>query len=712
MASGLKRVKLPEAVADLARVGLPFILSGLTLTLITALALHQLIAIGTRDRMAAAADGIAHRVQLRLDRAATVLAAEAEWAGDEAPSSLFDHDIGLIGLLRPEMAAMLRVDADGQATRGLPGGVSLNSADIRLDAKPESGEGTGTARTARISADGRRLLLFRPLHPGLAPTVGDHLVAVIDIATLIRGPLGDDGALFGVPFWRRGVLRPADGRAGASVAVQGGSADAGIGGHADLSFSLPLAVGTGGAAQSWTLDLTGDPVAAAGPLGWSVTAVLLLGLALTGLAVTARLIGWKADRQRTALMRQLDRARADIEASARQYRDIYETALEGMFTCGLDGAFQSVNPALVRILGYESAQALADDCPGGWSRLFVQDQGYARLVETLLNDTVVQDQAVEIRHRRGGTVWISLSAHVLRDPDGRPRALQGSVDDITERRRAEVALRIAKEQSEFASRAKTEFLANMSHELRTPLNAIIGFSEIIASQSLGTIADPVYTEYARDIHDSGQTLLGLINDILDLSKIETGKRHLNEHMVDIATIFASCRRVMAERAIRGGVNLVIDIPDPLPRLYADEVAVKQMVSNLLANAVKFTLKGGTVTMSAWVTGPDWISTTEWTSGTSGWSSAGLVIAVRDTGIGMRPEDIGRAMEPFRQIENPLTRTTGGAGLGLPLVRALIELHGGSLGINSAPGEGTEVRLLMPAARVLSPAAMPALLTDG
>ncbi|HEX6119454.1 MAG TPA: histidine kinase dimerization/phospho-acceptor domain-containing protein, partial [Dongiaceae bacterium] len=197
--------------------------------------------------------------------------------------------------------------------------------------------------------------------------------------------------------------------------------------------------------------------------------------------------------------------------------------------------------------------------------------------------------------------------------------------DTTERRRQERALRHAKEAAEAANRAKTQFLANMSHELRTPLNAIIGFSEVISNKLFGELNDR-YRDYGGDIVASGRHLLGLINDILDLSKIDLGQATLSEGEVDLARAVQSCRRLVHERAERGGVAVQLALPPDLPHLWADETKVKQIVLNLLANAVKFTERGGRVTISA-----------------ATLADGGLSLSILDTGIGMRPEDIPKAM---------------------------------------------------------------------
>jgi PAS domain S-box-containing protein len=257
--------------------------------------------------------------------------------------------------------------------------------------------------------------------------------------------------------------------------------------------------------------------------------------------------------------------------------------------------------------------------------------------------------------------------------------------DVTAREAAAEALRQAKEAAELADRAKSQFLANMSHELRTPLNAIIGFAEIMIDRLFGPLGDPRYAEYAKDIGDSGKHLLGLINDILDLSKIEAREASLREEQVDLAGVLESCARLVRERATRARLDLRVADGSGAPVVWADRIKLKQIVLNLLSNAVKFTPEGGRVDVD---TGLD--------------EAGGAFVRVRDTGIGMREADIPLALQPFRQIENTLARAHQGTGLGLPLSLAIAHMHGGTLDIDSAPGRGTQVTLRLPPVRTVLP----------
>ncbi|MEM7225169.1 MAG: ATP-binding protein [Pseudomonadota bacterium] len=253
--------------------------------------------------------------------------------------------------------------------------------------------------------------------------------------------------------------------------------------------------------------------------------------------------------------------------------------------------------------------------------------------------------------------------------------------DITERKLAESELWAAMEKAEIANRAKTEFLANMSHELRTPLNAIIGFSEIMSKESLGPIGSPRYKEYASDIHFSASHLLGIINEILDLSKIEAGKVELNEEDIDLNLAMGDILRLTMPKAEESEIALKNELPPELPRLFGDEVKVKQVLLNLLSNAIKFTEPGGEI----WVTGEVAEDRT-------------ITLSVADTGIGMSEAEIPLAVSRFGQIEGALSRSHAGAGLGLSIAVSLMELHGGQLDIRSEKGVGTTVAVHFPPKR--------------
>ena len=255
--------------------------------------------------------------------------------------------------------------------------------------------------------------------------------------------------------------------------------------------------------------------------------------------------------------------------------------------------------------------------------------------------------------------------------------------DVTKRMETEEELRHAMEAAEAANRAKTHFLANMSHELRTPLNSIIGFAEVIHDELYGKLEIENYKTFAMDIRDSGRHLLNIINDILELSKRETGQRDLVPENVDIAQSVVAAIRLVQHRAEQSGLTLENRIDEATPHILSEDKLVRQMIINLLSNAVKFTPKGGKISVYSKPYGED-----------------GMQIVVEDTGIGMAAEDIPIAMEPFAQVDSDLSRKFEGTGLGLPLVNSIMKMHGGQLNLESEPNVGTKAKLEFPASAIV------------
>ncbi len=264
---------------------------------------------------------------------------------------------------------------------------------------------------------------------------------------------------------------------------------------------------------------------------------------------------------------------------------------------------------------------------------------------------------------------------------GIPARLLGTMQDVTEIKRIEKELKLASEEARAASQAKSRFLANMSHELRTPLNAIIGFSEMMSSPELMPFDEEKFREYSGDITESGRHLLMIVNDILDLTRIEAGNATLEEEDIDVAEMLKGCLRMVEGRAGREGIDLREKIAPGLPALYADARICRQAVINLLTNAVKFTPSSGQVTLEAECA-----------------LDGAVEIAVRDTGIGIASEDIERVLQPFAQVESQHSRQFGGVGLGLSLTREFARLQGADLSIDSEPAKGTRVSIRFPAAR--------------
>lgn len=259
--------------------------------------------------------------------------------------------------------------------------------------------------------------------------------------------------------------------------------------------------------------------------------------------------------------------------------------------------------------------------------------------------------------------------------------------DITILKQREAELVKARDEAEVANRMKSEFLAAMSHELRTPLNAIIGFSEMMSTQAFGPLGNEQYLDYVNDIHGSGSRLLAIINDILDMAKIESGQFSLREDDMSLNEAARGVLRAIEQSPERTGKDLTIetDLPEATIGLHADPKVVRQIMTNLLSNAVKFTPDGGRIDMA--------IARRE---------SGAVSVEIRDTGIGMSPEDVIRALQPFVQVQGELSRAYEGTGLGLSLVKKLTELHGGEIEIESTPGEGTTVRVIFPTERALAP----------
>lgn len=255
-------------------------------------------------------------------------------------------------------------------------------------------------------------------------------------------------------------------------------------------------------------------------------------------------------------------------------------------------------------------------------------------------------------------------------------AVQRAEKVIEKQQEASMEMAAAKASAESESRAKSQFLANVSHELRTPLNAIIGFSEIINSESMGPIGNPQYKEFIGDIHTSGVHLLSLINDILDFSKAEENKLQVDFEQVDVTKLAKVCMRMVLPRAETSKVHLQEDLPPEHLVFMADQKRLKQVILNLLSNAVKFTPEGGQVTLKVW----------------KDIASSAAVVEVKDSGVGMAPQDLARALAPFGQVDNKLSRRYEGTGLGLPLTKKLVELMKGKFDIRSEVGLGTTVTL--------------------
>ncbi len=287
--------------------------------------------------------------------------------------------------------------------------------------------------------------------------------------------------------------------------------------------------------------------------------------------------------------------------------------------------------------------------------------------------------------KKDGSVADIVITTALLELSQKRRFMVSTIRDVTERKNMMRNLRRAKEDADSANKAKSSFLANMSHELRTPLNAIIGFSELMKNQTFGPINNPKYEEYLSDIHFSARHLLDIINDVLDMSKIEAGKVDLIESEVVIPDVLESVTRIMADRAQAASVRLEIEADPSMPHIRADQRLVRQILINLVANAVKFSPAGKSVQVRAQFVRP----------GNS------LRVSVVDEGCGIPPDKIRHVLEPFGQVHDPRQQSGQGTGLGLPLAKAMVELHDGKLTLESEEGKGTRVFLDFPAERTIS-----------
>ncbi len=384
-------------------------------------------------------------------------------------------------------------------------------------------------------------------------------------------------------------------------------------------------------------------------------------------------------------MERIVNERKRSEKALRLPQFTIERAAISAFWVGQDGRLLYVNEQACQTLGFSREELLErrvqDIDPhcteGEWLQHW----------ERLQNEGSISYES-HYRRKDGERVPMDVSANYV-EFDGESYNCTFA-RDITDRKRAELALReakeqaeAAKEQAEVANKAKSEFLANMSHELRTPLNAIIGFSEILEQEVFGPIGSDRYKAYVEDIHNSGNHLLVIINDILDLSKAEAGKLLVEESQVDLPRVVSQGLRMLRPRAEANGVRVVCHFPAFMPFLLADRRLLTQVVINLLSNAIKFTERGGAVVISL-----------------GSRADGAYALCVQDNGIGIAAANLDKIREPFVQVASVFSREHEGTGLGLPLVDQIMRLHGGSLEIESEPSVGTKVIARFPPDRVV------------
>jgi signal transduction histidine kinase len=655
---------------------------------------------------ATAADGIARSAETSTGR--TILSIDAMLIGVGEALATTYRDMPLDGA---EVQAMLqRTNAQTLSVRDVliidENGRQVNGGDATFNRSRSYAErdlfklhrdgdlpGLFIGRPERRAAGGISLLLSRPFrvdgafHGVIAAevpvqTFGEFFASIVPNGGLHIALMFDDGTLV--------VSAPNDeqtigGRAGTADAVL-----AQLHPRPTATPANPVASG-GGSELISALPIAGRPLIVAVSVdkdellqGWRAERrdyVIIFAM----ITLTIGILTWGLVRlldRRQQFVRELRRNEAKLEQQTSLLQSTLDHMGEGLSVFDRDNRLLAWNERFISLLdlppGVGHGTRMEDILRlqarrGDFGTVDIEDEIRVRIERLRRDDTLAMERTtlsgrvLEIRRRRmpyGGYVTL--------------------YSDITERKRAEQEMSDARNQAEIANRSKSEFLANMSHELRTPLNAIIGFSDILRSEKFGGIGNSKYLEYVRDIHTSGVHLLDLINDVLDMSKIEAGKLELFEEEVAIPDLVASCLAMVAERARERRIRVVTDFASQATQIWADLRGVKQIVLNILSNAVKFSHDGGTVTVSSGLDG-----------------RGGVFVSITDHGIGMTTDQIERARQPFGQAHAATTRTYGGTGLGLPITQCLVELHEGELRINSVPGEGTSVAIIFPPLRTLS-----------
>lgn len=373
---------------------------------------------------------------------------------------------------------------------------------------------------------------------------------------------------------------------------------------------------------------------------------------------------------------------SEMEIERNKLSRAVDHASVGIVITDKHGEIEYANPQAQKISGYE-----LDEVIGKTPRIFqsgiTNPKIYIDLWKTISSGREWRGEFVN-KAKGGALYWEDVSISPVFGRNGDIRNYIGIKEDITARKRIEDELATGMQKAEMASVAKSNFLSNMSHELRTPLNAIIGFSETMLMQILGPMKNDKYLDYAADIHASANHLRGLIDNVLDLSKVESGKDSLKEEDVDVGTLIHICHSLIADLAKKGGIKIVIDTVPSCGKIRGDAQKLRQVLLNLLSNAIKFTPKGGGICIRA----DD--------------NQDGLfVLEVKDNGVGIPAESHENVFNQFEQVENKMTGSIKGTGLGLPLSRLLMEMHGGSLEMDSVPDQGTIMRMIFPAHRILT-----------
>ncbi|MAZ76176.1 MAG: PAS domain-containing sensor histidine kinase [Micavibrio sp.] len=373
----------------------------------------------------------------------------------------------------------------------------------------------------------------------------------------------------------------------------------------------------------------------------------------------------------------IERERDD---ALRLLTSIFDASEVGILVSDRKRHIIKINDSFTRIYGWDRHDAMGKDFTQ-----FVTDDEKAIATRNhahFIQNGERQTGEVKILKKDGeiANAWYATATLTLSEDR---RFQVTTLIDMTMHKQMERSLRLAKDQADAANHAKSAFLANMSHELRTPLNAVIGFSEMMIKETFGPLGDPKYAEYLGDIHLSARHLLEIINEVLDMSKIEAGRVDLDEREVDIVALVETVARIATSRIFSSDLSVKVDVRADFPRLYSDPRLLRQILINLVTNAVKYSPNGGVITISGEDRGKD-----------------GLDLIVSDQGMGIPEDRVKEAMEPFGQIHEPTQSTPyQGTGLGLPLAKAMVEMHGGHLNLKSKEGEGTTVSISFPAQRV-------------
>lgn len=369
----------------------------------------------------------------------------------------------------------------------------------------------------------------------------------------------------------------------------------------------------------------------------------------------------------------------ELTKAHERFDDIVRLTSDWVWEADIDLKITLISDRVTKLLGFLPQELVGRKL----AALTESDAGAIAVEQRFVGMAPFRDHRFEVATKSGDARLCLLSAvPTFSHETGAHTGFRGTASDITDLVRREHSLILAKESAEIANRAKSDFLANMSHELRTPLNSIIGFADLLTRQISTSPADGRAQEYAEDIQSSASHLLAMINDILDLSKIEAGRIDLNEEEISVQMLCEPTLRMIQDRARAAELTLETEIPADLPLVLVDHRLTRQILLNLLSNAIKFTPAGGRIILRAY-------------RGVDG----DLVIEVEDNGIGIPEKDIDRVLEPFVQVESHHARRYAGTGLGLALSRRIAELHGGRLGLVSQPEFGTKVALRIPASRL-------------